>query len=434
MTGPTLIAGNALLWGTFDPSDWQDAVHIESYAALDALMGKRQSLTHPQCSWGKARAADGSLIYRPFPRARLQADRDLGRLSMVTWLSYNLFNQADLSINLHTIVTGDHDAYITAWATAAKAWGHTFILRFDHECNGWWFNGCSEQDSKGNPANGNQLGDYVRAWTHVRAIFRAVGADNATWLWCPNPTGTPGSIQPDAPEHLLSFRPDLADFDLAGTDIYNWGTSKSATAAWRPFAQCANPMLSRLQTIAPGKRIMIGELGCHDQGGDKAAWITDALATMAADPRIVGWCWFNWQLAPTNWLLSSPPAALTAFAAAVASPTYLAAGAFPFGPDLAPLTGYALASTPDTDAQIASLSAQVQAAASEVSAVHGLLDTATTALTAAGVQAQAQQTALDGATALVTAAHAQVGSFQDASRQVTSGLDELRALLPALPT
>ena len=31
--------------------------------------------------------------------------------------------------------------------------------------------------------------DYVAAWKHVRAIFTAEGATNASWVWCPTVEG-----------------------------------------------------------------------------------------------------------------------------------------------------------------------------------------------------------------------------------------------------
>src|SRR3712207_8531028 len=43
--------------------------------------------------------------------------------------------------------------------------------------------------------NGNQPGEYVKAWRHVHDIFTAVGANNATWVWCPN-TEYHASIKP----------------------------------------------------------------------------------------------------------------------------------------------------------------------------------------------------------------------------------------------
>src|SRR6202021_2452613 len=83
------------------------------------------------------------------------------------------------SFTLASIIAGDYDAYITNWATAAKAWGHPFFLRFAHEMNGNWYPWAAS-------VNGNTAGEYIQAWQHVHNIFVSVGATNATWVWCVN--------------------------------------------------------------------------------------------------------------------------------------------------------------------------------------------------------------------------------------------------------
>ena len=91
------------------------------------------------------------------------------------------------AFQLADIYNGNHDAYITQFARSAAAWGHPFFFRFDPEMNGWWLP-WNEQ------TNGNQPGDFARAWRHVVDIFRREGATNATWVFCPNiigPLSTP---------------------------------------------------------------------------------------------------------------------------------------------------------------------------------------------------------------------------------------------------
>lgn len=419
MLNIALVNAPALLWGAFDPDDWQDSVRTSTYDTLGVAVGKPLSLTHGQCAWVKGHATDGTLVYRPFPRARLQADRDAGRLTQLTWLSHNLSNQADISINLHTIVQGQQDAYIAQFATDAKMWGHQFILRFNHEPNGFWFAGCSEQDSQGHPANGNQLGDYVKAWSHIRSIFRSVGCTNATWLWCVNPVDTKLSASPLSPDHLANFRPPLEDFDLAGMDPYNWGDSKGGK--WASYDDVTAPTRAVLRSLCPGKRLFYGEMGCHVTPGDKAAWIGDALGRMAADPMLAGFAWFEWALPPTNWLITSSPDVIAAFATGISSPSYLTGGGFPFGDDLTPLPSYALAQVPGLDAQLAAIATQLQSATDDATATQAALDKATAALAVT-------TTALDlaeSASAVLTSA---MDQYRQNAQQVTAGLDALRGL------
>ena len=79
---------------------------------------------------------------------------------------------------LSDVIAGTYDAYIAQFAAEAQDWGHPFFLRFNWEMNGNWF-----PWSEG--VNGNNPGEYVAAWRHVHDIFAAVGATNATWVWCP---------------------------------------------------------------------------------------------------------------------------------------------------------------------------------------------------------------------------------------------------------
>ena len=66
---------------------------------------------------------------------------------------------------------------------------------------------------------------------------------------------------------------------------------------------------------------MIGETACAEEGGSKAAWITDFFVRMAEHPEIQAFVWFNHDK-ETDWRIESSPAANRAFAAGVADPRY----------------------------------------------------------------------------------------------------------------
>lgn len=433
MTGPAILSSSAVLWGAFDPSDWQGVVRTDAYTALGTLVGKQMSITHSQCSWITGQNKDGTLRYSPFPAARLQDDCDKNRHSLITWQSANLNNKSDPSTNLRSIVLGAHDAYITTWLQAAAAYRRQLIVRLDHEMNGSWFPTWSEQDGKGNPANGNQLGDYVKAWQHIVTIARQVGATNITWLWCPNVINV-ASSGPLSAAGLAEFYPGKDWVDLVGTDLYNWGGYRSQP--WMTFTQCLTGYPNwygdthgALQKLAPGKPFFLAEFGCHDGPGDKGAWITDALAQIGTSyPDIIGWCWFNWAIGapPANWPINIPPAAAVAFAGAIAAPKYLTAGGFPFGPDLTPVQPYVLAVTPDLDAQVVTLRGQITNLQGQVTADAATLASSQAAAEQAAVTAMAAQ-----ATATATQSQLQV-QLDQANQQVAQVTDQLTASSAAL--
>ena len=97
------------------------------------------------------------------------------------------------------------------WATAAKAWGHPFFLRFDHEMNGNW------QFPWAELLNGNKPGDYVKAWRHVHDMFTSLGATNVSWVWCPNVSG--GSTRPMAQLYPGDAYVDLTQLKQPAGDV-----------------------------------------------------------------------------------------------------------------------------------------------------------------------------------------------------------------------
>jgi hypothetical protein len=255
----------------------------------------------------------------PFPTPEMNTIRSRGTIPVLDWGSDALgmgLNQPQFT--LASISNGSHDAYITKFAQAAAAWKNPFFLRFDAEMNGWWLP-WSEQ------TNGNQPGDFVRAWRHTVDIFRAQGATNVTWVWCPNIVG-PKSTS------MNELYPGDNYVDWVSTDGYNYGTDRSNLP--QSFNQIFGysaydggyDTYQMLQTLAPTKPIMIAEVGSSETGGSKAAWLTDAFGTQLPNnfPAVKAVMYFNWNDGDTalSWPIESSAAATSAFAAAIASPYY----------------------------------------------------------------------------------------------------------------
>jgi beta-mannanase len=222
---------------------------------------------------------------------------------------------------LSTITAGLHDSYVRQWATAAKAWGHPFFLRFDWEMNGNWQFPWSEQ------LNGNQPGDYILAWRHVHDLFVQSGATNVTWVWCPNISG--GTTLP-----LASLYPGDAYVDWTCLDGYNkydsWLSFNTVFAG--SGINWLDNSYQEILTVAPTKPIMIGEIAsleASDGGAKKAGWIGDALRTQLPNnfPKIKAVIWFNWDAnspAYATLPVESSAASIAAFASGIASRFYAA--------------------------------------------------------------------------------------------------------------
>lgn len=260
--------------------------------------GKPVSVWHKYVAWGSS--------WNAFPTSTITSIRSSGAVPLITWEPW-AYNITDANYQLADIINGNYDSYITTWATAAKNWGHPFFLRFAHEMNGktWypWQEGL----------NGNTAGEYVQAWKHVVDIFRAVGANNVNWVWCPNVKYT-GSTS------MTSQYPGDDYVDWLALDGYNRATSSSS---WKTFATVYDASFNELAQISPNKNIMIAEIGCTENGGSKAGWITDAITSqLQQHPKVKALVWFN-HTDVNDYSIESSTAATAAFSAAIAAPSFL---------------------------------------------------------------------------------------------------------------
>jgi hypothetical protein len=107
-----------------------------------------------------------------------------------------------------------------------------------------------------------------------------------------------------------------------GFSNYNWGARRDE---WVPmlkgFRKVTN-LLSRIST----KPIIAAENGCDPLGGDKAGWLREGYRAVYDQlPRIVGIVYLDVDLRSIghpDWRLSSPAAALAAYAAIAALPRF----------------------------------------------------------------------------------------------------------------
>jgi beta-mannanase len=252
--------------------------------------------------WGET---DG---YQYFQPGWVSAIRAHGSIPLITWDPWNPSLGANQpTYSLQNIINGNFDSYIVQWAQASRAWGHPYFLRFAPEMNGYWFP-WSEQ------VNGNKAGQFVLAWRHVHDIFTAQGATNVTWVWSPNIIFS-NSIP------LGELYPGDSYVDWGAMDGYNWGTV-GAWHSWESFASLFQQTYQAMLAITY-KPLMIAETASTEQGGNKAAWITDAFRSQLANnfSHLKAFVWFD-LAKETDWRIESSSASQNAFAAAMQSGIY----------------------------------------------------------------------------------------------------------------
>jgi hypothetical protein len=237
-----------------------------------------------------AECDEASCTLTKFPTTPLENVRRYGAIPVFSWNSTASPPSLDQpAFSLGTILDGTYDAYIRDFATKAKEWGHPFFLRFNWEMNGFWF-----PWSEG--VNGNTSGQFVAAWRHVHDIFTAVGATNATWVWCPN-IDLSGSLIP-----LGKVYPGDDYVDWTALDGFNWG-DRHGSPGWQSFNQVFHRTYRRIITrVAPDKPMMLAEVASTERGGNKPAWIKNMLVKVRHSYRKVrAVIWYDVEDRGTHW-------------------------------------------------------------------------------------------------------------------------------------
>jgi Glycosyl hydrolase family 26/Bacterial Ig domain len=314
---PETGSGGPVYWGatignqfTGTPAPWD----MTPVSKFQEITGRSMSLVHFFQPW--ANCSGGSCSFYSFPWTPVENVRRNGSIPVISWDSESIpSNVNESDFQLSDIIAGRYDSYIREWAGKAKQWGHPFFLRFDWEMNGDWF-----PWSEG--VNGNKAGEYVAAWRHVHDVFTAVGATNATWVWCPN-VNWKGGIE--------NFRavsgqyPGEGYVDWIGLDGYNWGTNPSRSGSWQTFDQLYRASYRYLvETVAPTKPMMIGEVASSEYGGSKATWIKEMLREVPSEyTKIRALLWFDKFDSSMDWPIETSTSATSAFAEGIKNPAYV---------------------------------------------------------------------------------------------------------------
>jgi hypothetical protein len=228
---------------------------------------------------------------QPLPTASmLQISQQGGvpELTLEPWNNTLGVNQPNVADSV--IAGGTYDSYLNQFASAAKAWGSPFLLRYAHEMNGNWYPWAAS-------TNGNTAATYVQAWQHVHDIFTRARATNVRWVWCPNAGG---------PTPVASVFPGAGYVDIVGMDGYNFGTTSST---WQTPTQIFSGLLRTVTAIAPGTPVLINETGSGELGGSKATWLTQLFSFVQSTAPLVGVVYSNFG---TRWPLETSASALAA--------------------------------------------------------------------------------------------------------------------------
>ena len=288
---------------------------------LEEQIGRRFAIQLNYHAWGTG-----------FKSAPYEINAQKGQVILDTWeFKQSLNGPTDPYAlqALKAVVDGKHDEYIHKFAQDAKAFGMPVLLRWGHEMNGDWYpwsgkrNGAGTLELFGDPQKPDGPELFVAAYRHIYEIFQQETASNVAFVWCPNIV-MPGGALGEPWNDLANYYPGDDAVDWLCMDGYNWGTTQPYSS-WLTFDETFRTTYIQLQAINSDKPIMIGETASTEQGGDKAAWISDGLTQLQqAYPQVRAIVWFNINK-ETDWRINSSPASLEAFRKTLAGPGWLEA-------------------------------------------------------------------------------------------------------------
>jgi hypothetical protein len=278
--GTLVPASGAYLGAYVAPAAYTPASGISAFQSFEKELGGSLEIVHVYHPWGAA-----------FPTPEDRHFVDQGKILLLTWGG---------DPNTRAIIAGKDDAMIRARAEAVKALGHPIMMEFRHEMDRpnlqWTIHG---------PA------DYIAAWDHIRAIFKAVGATNVSWVWCPTGQGfADGRAQP--------FYPGDNEVDWICADVYS-------TSASEPLSEAASAFLS--WASHHDKPVMIGEFAVGGRPSTWASWLTGAAGLVKSDHQIKALVYFDANGTDSSgnrffYRLAKQSPALTTFAGLVRQPYF----------------------------------------------------------------------------------------------------------------
>lgn len=301
IAGKIVASPNKVLTGFSLPENQVDQLPATEH--LEQITGKKVSILTLYQAWGETNGAQN------FNRNWMDTVRAHGSIPMVTWEPWQSQSQTvnQPAYALKNIIKGNFDSYITRWARDARRWNHPFFLRLAPEMNGTW-------SSWSEGINGNQPGDFIQAWRHIHDIFTANNVTGATWVWSPN-------VDYSQSTPIAQSYPGDKYVDWAALDGFNWG--RGPETSWTSFKQVFAPTYQEITRLVPGKPIMLAEIASVEQGGNKAAWITDGYNNLLPSyfTQVKAVVWFN-QVTQRDWRIESSPNSLSAYAQAMKSDYY----------------------------------------------------------------------------------------------------------------
>jgi hypothetical protein len=201
-------------------------------------------------------------------------------------------------ITFASVAAGAHDAYLMRIVESMRRFPHTIYVRPWGEMNAEW---SAWQPGSGKPRAGTPE-EFVRAWRHVRELFRRERVDNLKFVF------NPDAMNDETSTDIARIWPGADYVDVLGIDGYNWGNGAPGSfGKWESFEQIFAEMYGVLTGLHATAPVWICEYGSkepeksdgnevrpapRDPRNSKGAWIEDMLGSKQF-PRVTALVSFN---------------------------------------------------------------------------------------------------------------------------------------------
>jgi hypothetical protein len=239
-------AKGAYLGAYVQPTAYTWQAQVAAVRSFQQQIGSPLELIHVYHPW-----------YDPFPSPADRTFVDAGKVLLLTWGG---------TPDTRKIIAGQYDQMIMARAQAIRALHRPILMEFRHEMDR-----PNLQQVVHGPAA------YIKAWDHIRAIFRRALANNVGWVWCPTGYGFQlGRAQ--------AFYPGNAEVDWVCADIYSFSPAQSLAQAAAPFLAWAS------HTRKP---VIIGEFAVNGSASAWPTWLGAAGRFVEKRPQIKAIAYFD---------------------------------------------------------------------------------------------------------------------------------------------
>ena len=260
--------------GAFIPQKPEDT-YGDRLDEFEKLIGRNLAQVLVFFSWN-----DG--LHHNFPHKQFEQIVNNGSVPHMVWEPSLDSMGTSVSI-VDSILNGQHDEYIHAFAQEAAKFGKEFFLRPAHEMNGHWYgwsglkNGAAKEGAE----------KYIKLYRYIYDIFKIENVHNISWIWSPFALSFPDEEW----NEMRNYYPGDKYVDWVGLDAYNWYEYHP----YQSFKDLFRKGLNQLLEVTKEKPIMIAEFGSNKfDGRDK--WIEDAFTTIRENSFykcIDAFVWFN---------------------------------------------------------------------------------------------------------------------------------------------